>query len=91
MKTYEEEIWELLKENSHLHLISGLAAECGEVAGLFQKAMYKGTTVSSKLLFEELGDVLFYVAALAYQNGCSLEDLKQINLDKLRKRHALSK
>lgn len=42
----------------------------------------------SEKLREELGDVLWYLAALAHEAGMTLEDVAQFNLGKLAKRHA---
>lgn len=85
---YEDEVSKWLTDHSDLHLVSGLAAECGEVCSLFQKTLYKQLdNVDGNHLIEELGDVLFYVSMLARKAGYSLEEVQQINIEKLRRRH----
>ena len=89
MKTYQESVAALLKNDDDIHLVAGLAAECGEVCGLFQKASYKNTTINLDDLIEELGDVLFYVAAIADKHlNLDLEYLQRKNEEKLRNRHS---
>jgi len=65
----------------------GLASEAGEVAGVLKKVIRdrKGELAPedvSALVFE-LGDVLWYVARLATELGVSLDDVAQLNLEKL--------
>lgn len=54
--------------------VLGLLAEAGEVAGVFQK-LIRGTYApveAEKLLFKELGDVLWYLSQVANDNGWDL-------------------
>lgn len=85
--TYEDEVKALLTDNSLLHLIAGLAAESGEVCGIIQKAAYKMTEISKDEMKIELGDTLFYVAALSKHFGFTLVELQENNLKKLKERH----
>ncbi len=87
MKNYEEDVKRLLKDDTLVHLVSGLASETGEVCGVFQKSAYKQQPVDTVNLKEELGDVLFYVTALAGKYGYVLTDLMDSNIKKLDKRH----
>lgn len=68
----------------------GLAGEAGEVANKVKKIIRddgsKITALKRKELKNELGDVLWYCAAVATELGLSLDDVAQLNLDKLRKR-----
>ncbi len=85
---YEREVAALLKNNDDLHLVAGLAAECGEVCALFQKASYKNTTIDLEELTLELGDILFYVSAISSKYlGSRLESLQKRNIEKLKKRY----
>lgn len=71
----------------------GLAGEAGELAGHVAKAIRdedyptKGLTPDRETLIrKELGDVLWFVAALADSMGYSLRDIANSNLQKLQDR-----
>jgi NTP pyrophosphatase (non-canonical NTP hydrolase) len=65
----------------------GLAGEAGEVAEHAKKAIRDdGGEVSEErraAMGKELGDVLWYVSQLASELGLDLEEIAQVNLDKL--------
>lgn len=69
-----------------------LAGEAGEVAQEVGKSIRddagKVTVDRRARLLLELGDVLWYVAALADELGFTLSEIAQMNLDKLRSRKA---
>jgi NTP pyrophosphatase (non-canonical NTP hydrolase) len=65
----------------------GIAGEAGEVADLIKKRIGHGHPLDKERLKKELGDVLWYVSALATWAGMTLEDVAQANLDKLRARY----
>ena len=73
-----------------LALVFGLTAEAGEVAGEYEKWMRANgpqlDEVQERVALE-LGDVLWNVARLADELGYSLEDLFQMNINKLVKRY----
>ena len=67
----------------------GVAGEAGEVVEIVKKWLAHGLSTENaqtKLLLE-LGDVLWYVSALAELFGIRLEDVALANVEKLRKRH----
>jgi NTP pyrophosphatase (non-canonical NTP hydrolase) len=70
--------------------ILGLVGEAGELANKYKKTLRdeNGTLTPEKneALRDELGDVLWYCAALARDLGCTLEEVAIMNLDKLRQR-----
>lgn len=65
----------------------GLAGEAGEVADTIKKAVFHRHGLDRDVVIKELGDVLWYVAALATKLGVSLEDVAQRNVAKLRERY----
>lgn len=72
------------------HLVAhtlGLAGEAGEFANIVKKAWAHGHDWDVAHMRDELGDVLWYVSALAFRLGMSLEEVAQTNVTKLQKRY----
>jgi NTP pyrophosphatase (non-canonical NTP hydrolase) len=72
------------------YLVTGLAAEAGEVAGKYAKYLRdadNGDVVAfihlQEDLVKELGDVLWFIAVLSDKMGYTLEQVAQRNIDKL--------
>jgi NTP pyrophosphatase (non-canonical NTP hydrolase) len=65
----------------------GIAGEAGEVADLLKKHLFHGHPLDKDKLVKELGDVLWYVAALASHLGVDLEEVARANIKKLEKRY----
>lgn len=68
----------------------GLAGETGEVVEKIKKYV-RDLVLDKDAVKRELGDVIWYVAALAADLGFTLEDVAQANLDKLADRKARNK
>lgn len=70
----------------------GLANEAGEVLGKIKKVLRDNngnfTEEKNKEIAKEIGDVLWYIAALASDINISLEDIAAENLQKLADRKA---
>lgn len=79
---------EEIDDNLHLAVMAlGLAGEAGEVADMVKKLIGHGHHFDHDALVKELGDVLWYVAAVADCYGLSLETIAHANVEKLRKRY----
>ena len=65
----------------------GLAGEAGEVVDYLKKVVGHGHPLDKDILSKELGDVLWYVAALCAHNGLSMSEVAQGNVDKLKVRY----
>ena len=65
----------------------GLSEETGEVLGLLKKSGWHGRELDRAALRKELGDVMWYVAALAHGHGFTLSEIATANIEKLRKRY----
>ena len=64
------------------HALFGMASEVGEIHGIFQK-QYQGHNIDYVELQKELGDLLWFIAEFCTANGWYMEDIMQMNLDKL--------
>jgi NTP pyrophosphatase (non-canonical NTP hydrolase) len=68
----------------------GVAGEAGEVADLVKKSVFHrhGIDAATKeKLVKELGDVLWYVAALCTRLDVPLGEVMEVNIAKLRERY----
>ena len=70
----------------------GLAGETGEVAEKVKKTIRDKAgsfdADTTRELGKELGDVLWYIAAIASDLGLDLDDVAQANIDKIHSRQA---
>lgn len=64
----------------------GLAGEVGEVCEKVKKHIRDGRVLDKEDLTKELGDVLWYLSALAGDLGIDLEDVAKTNYEKLKSR-----
>lgn len=67
----------------------GIAGEGGEILDNVKRAMCYGVPFDVKNCKEEMGDLLFYMTILMNKFNCSIEDLRNINSQKLLKRFPL--
>lgn len=67
--------------------VIGLVGEAGEVADLIKKGVFHQHGLDKKKIFEELGDVLWYVAALCTTLGLDLASVMDANVEKLKRRY----
>ena len=73
-----------LSDNERLlDAAAGVAEEAGEVLAHVRKHLYQGRTLDPEKLTEELGDVLWCVAATATAAGLSLDKVAASNTRKL--------
>jgi NTP pyrophosphatase (non-canonical NTP hydrolase) len=78
--------------NNFIYPTLGLVGEAGEVAEKAKKIIRDGngelTPETREKMAYELSDVCWYVAVLAYELDYTLEEVMQMNLDKLASRQA---
>ena len=67
--------------------VMGLRGEAGEAIDLVKKHLAQGHPLDTHRLALELGDVAWYLAETAQAIGYSLDDILQMNLDKLKARY----
>jgi len=88
-KALETAIYPNRGKNVNYALIS-LFGECGELANKIKKIIRDDKSVITDEkrdeIKDELGDILWYLAALVYEFGFDLEDIAERNLFKLKDR-----
>lgn len=69
--------------------LMGLCSESGEAMDILKKHMFQEHDIDAERehLAKELGDVAWYLALSADALGYALEDILQMNIDKLRSRY----
>lgn len=67
------------------HALHGMVGEIGEIHSLYQK-MYQGHSIDDEHLKKEVGDLLWFIAEYCTVNGWNLEEVMQMNIDKLKAR-----
>lgn len=88
---------EAARYNGYMEKALGLAGETGEVLEKIKKmirdkdGVFSISTEDRDSLQKELGDVLWYLSAIAYYNDIKLEDIAKINLKKLASRQQRDK
>ncbi len=75
------------KGNNLVYALLGLCGESGELAEKMKKVIRDKSGVldheTREAMIKELGDVLWYVSAAAFELGATLEDVATTNLIKL--------
>lgn len=70
-----------------IHAIIGAATETGELLEALQKVVINGEAFDEVNMREEVGDVFWYLAALAHTCNFTFEDAQRVNIAKLRARY----
>lgn len=70
------------------HALHGMVGEIGEIHGIYQKA-YQGHKVDDEHLKKECGDLAWFLAELCTAKEWNLDDIMQMNIDKLKARYPL--
>ncbi len=84
-----------IDSHAFLEKAFGLVGEAGEVAEKVKKILRdkdgQATDEDKKELAKELGDILWYVNSVGNYLGYSLDEIAQLNLDKVLSRKARGK
>ncbi|MBQ4563858.1 MAG: nucleoside triphosphate pyrophosphohydrolase family protein [Lachnospiraceae bacterium] len=78
---------ELSPKDVLINGVMGLCGESGEAIDLVKKHLAQGHELDKERLAKELGDIAWYLAETAMAIGYPLEDILQMNIDKLKKRY----
>ena len=65
----------------------GLSGEVGEFNDMIKKWVFHEKPLDEVHAKKELGDVLWYVAMMCYSFGWDLDEIMQMNVDKLKARY----
>lgn len=65
----------------------GMCGEAGEVDEILKKHLFQGHDIDVEHVARELGDVAWYLAIAADAIGYNLEDIFQMNINKLQTRY----
>ena len=68
-----------------LHALHGMVGEIGELHSLYQK-IYQGHQFDEEHAKKELGDLMWFIAEYCTAMMWNLEDIMQMNIDKLKAR-----
>jgi NTP pyrophosphatase (non-canonical NTP hydrolase) len=86
---YQKEAMDFrLNSATDTYALLGLAGEVGELLSLFAKSIRDQTVLDPVDLSKELGDILWFIAAIADDNEIDLNFVAQGNLVKLIDRRA---
>ena len=69
------------------HAVCGLTEEAGEVAGLLKREVFRKNAIPEERWVEELGDVLWYLIAVAQEKGLTLDEIFMYNQIKCTERY----
>ena len=76
---------ELNNEQAMYHALHGMVGEIGEIHSLYQK-VYQEHKLDPMHLKKEVGDLLWFIAEYCTAMCWDLDDVMQLNIDKLRAR-----
>ena len=65
----------------------GLSGEVGELNDMIKKWIFHKSDMDITHAKKERGDIMWYVACMAKSFGWSLEEIMQLNIDKLKERY----
>lgn len=77
----------LTKKDVLINSVMGLCGESGEAIDIVKKWFAHGHELNREALIKELGDIAWYLAEAATALDISLDEILQINIDKLKKRY----
>ncbi len=88
MSDYQHDALSFRMESAdEAYALFGLVGEVGELYGYIAKVIRDGDKDDhQEYVKKELGDILWFLAAIAYDHGLRLDDIAMANLQKLKGR-----
>ena len=65
----------------------GLSGETGELNDILKKWVFHGHEIDEVAVKKEIGDIMWYVAMMCECFGFEMEEIMQMNIDKLKARY----
>ena len=87
VRTFKEHVELAPHQARLLDWTVGLSGEAGEVSELIKHHIYGKEELNKMELAKEIGDVMWYLTALAETAGIHIEDVLELNTAKLAHRH----
>lgn len=69
------------------HALHGMVSEIGELHGIYQKFYQGHIETTDEHRKKEVGDLAWFIAEYCTANGWDLDDVFQMNIDKLKARY----
>ena len=82
-RTIDKNMTKLAQED---HALKGMVSEIGELHGIYQK-VYQGHRPDPEHQKKEVGDLLWFIAEYCTAMCWTLEEVMQMNIDKLKARY----
>lgn len=76
---------DMTKTEQEYHALHGMVGEIGELHSIYQKR-YQGHADTDEHRMKEIGDLLWFVAEYCTACDWSLDEIMQMNIDKLKAR-----
>lgn len=78
---------ELSDKDLMLNAALGATGEAGELADAIKKHIYHNHPLAPENVAKELGDMMWYISLMAEVFGYTLQEVAEMNIEKLRKRY----
>lgn len=89
LNDYQKAVARTMNKNDYAlaNYSMGLAGEAGEVVDILKKHLFHGHELDTLEVVKELGDVMWYVSAIANELQIDLDMVARLNVEKLEKRY----
>ena len=77
----------LTRADQEYHALHGMVSEIGELHGIYQKKYQGHEELTDEHRKKEVGDLLWFIAEYCTAWGWYLDDIMQMNIDKLKARY----
>lgn len=77
---------DMTRKDQEYHALHGMVSEIGELHSIYQKH-YQGHQDTEEHRIKEVGDMMWFIAEYCTAWGWHLDDVMQMNIDKLKARY----